>query len=51
MDQLIIGPIRERIVVSYNRYKSGKNSMENLSDILKLTASTKYLPASYTGTG
>jgi len=25
--------------------------MENLSDILKLTASTKYLPASYTGTG
>jgi len=49
MDKLIIGPVREKLIVAYYRYKGGLTNLESLNDVIKLTASTGYLPASYMG--
>jgi len=49
MDRLIIGPVRERLIVAYYRYKGGMTNLESLNDVIKLTVSTGYLPAAYSG--
>lgn len=49
MDRLIVGPIRERIIISYYRYKGGSQAIRNITNIVSLCKETGYLPASYTG--
>jgi WASH complex subunit strumpellin len=44
MDRLIIGQVRERIVVAYYRYKGGHQAIENLNQVIKLTKSTDFIP-------
>jgi len=36
MDRLIIGPVRERLIVAYYRYKGGMTNLESLNDVIKL---------------
>ncbi|KRX07259.1 hypothetical protein PPERSA_00416 [Pseudocohnilembus persalinus] len=47
-DKLIPGPIRERIITSYIRYKNSVQEISNINDVCKLFKATGYLPASYT---
>ncbi|MCQ2817245.1 MAG: hypothetical protein MJ252_08275 [archaeon] len=44
VDRLIPGTIREKIMVSYYRYK-GETTIKNFREISSLFANTKYLPA------
>ena len=43
VDRLIPGPIREKLIVSYYRYKGG-STIPHFQDIYKLFAATGYLP-------
>ena len=43
IDRLIPGPIREKIIVSYYRYK-GQSTIPHFQDIYKLFAQTGYVP-------
>ena len=43
VDRLIPGPIREKLIVSYYRYK-GKSTIPHFQEIFKLFASTGYFP-------
>ena len=45
VDRLIPGPIREKIIVSYYRYK-GQSTIPHFQDIYELFASTGYFPSS-----
>ena len=45
VDKLIPGPIREKIIVSYYRYK-GQSTIPHFQDVFKLFAQTGYLPPS-----
>lgn len=49
MDKLIPGPIRERIIIAYYRYKGGFSAITNINEVCKLFKATGYLPASFTG--
>jgi len=44
LDQRIEGPVRERMLVSYQRYKSEKASSSNIEEVCKLCKSTGFLP-------
>ena len=41
MDQLIEGPVRERLILCYYRNKGGEN-IENINEIIKLVTDTEY---------
>ena len=43
VDRLIPGPIREKLIVSYYRYK-GQSTIQNFQEIFKLFAQTGYAP-------
>ena len=43
VDRLIPGPTREKLIVSYYRYK-GQTTIQNFQDIVKLFSCTGYLP-------
>ena len=43
VDRLIPGPIREKLIVSYYRYK-GQSTIPHFQDIFKLFAQTGYMP-------
>jgi WASH complex subunit strumpellin len=45
MDRLIPGPIREKLVVAYYRYKGSNQEIENLNQVVKLTKRTGFMPA------
>ncbi len=45
MDRLIPGPVREKLVVAYYRYKGSNQEIEHLNEVSKLTAKTGFLPA------
>ena len=44
MDRLIIGPVREKLIVAYYRYKGANQQIDNLNEVVKLTKSTGFLP-------
>lgn len=41
MDQLIEGPVRERIILCYYRNKGGEN-INNINKVMKLVSDTEY---------
>ena len=43
VDRLIPGPIREKLIVSYYRYK-GSSTIQNFQEVYKLFAQTGYVP-------
>jgi len=43
MDRLIPGPVREKLVVCYIRYK-GESALDNVEEITKLVRNTGYVP-------
>ena len=45
MDKLIIGPVRERIIIAYCRCSRGYSSQEHINEVVKLTKNTGYIPA------
>jgi len=47
MDSLIPGVVREKIMVSYVRYKGGQDSLHNITEVFKLTRQTGYVSAKY----
>ncbi|KAL4459953.1 hypothetical protein ABPG74_003479 [Tetrahymena malaccensis] len=47
MERLIIGPVRERIVIAFYRYSGGQSAQENINYVIKLTANTGFLPAQH----
>ena len=42
MDHLIPGPVREKMLVSYIRYKDGQNSLQKINEVTKLCKSTGF---------
>ncbi|KCV67711.1 hypothetical protein H696_05819 [Fonticula alba] len=44
IDQLIEGPIRERLLIAYHRYQSDQVAVSNMVSVCQLLQSTGYLP-------
>lgn len=44
LDDHIPGPIREKLIISYYRYKGGQASISNINEVCKLCKQTGYLP-------
>lgn len=49
MDDFIIGSVREKIIISYYRYKGGQSAIQNINEVCKLCKNTGYLPAQFNG--
>ena len=47
LDMLIIGPVREKLIISYCRYKGGMNAVSNINEVVGLCKSTGYLPPKF----
>lgn len=48
MDNLIIGPVREKLVIAYYRYKGGQSAITFINQVCKLCKDTGYIPAAFT---
>lgn len=44
MDNLIIGTVREKIIIAYYRFKGGQSSIQYINEVCKLCKDTGYLP-------
>lgn len=47
MDNFIIGPVREKMIISYYRYKGGQSAIQNMNEVCKLCKNTGYLPEKF----
>lgn len=47
MDKLIIGQVREKIVIAFYRYKGGQSSITYINEVCALVRDTGYLPPKY----
>jgi WASH complex subunit strumpellin len=48
LDNLVIGSVREKIVIAYYRFKGGQHAIAYINEVCKLCKDTGYLPASET---
>ena len=49
MDNFMIGSVREKIIISYYRYKGGQSAIQNINEVCKLCKNTGYLPSQFNG--
>lgn len=49
MDTFIIGSVREKIIISYYRYKGGQSAIQNINEVCKLCKNTGFLPSQHCG--
>jgi WASH complex subunit strumpellin len=47
LDELIPGSTREKLVISYYRYKGGQSSITKINEVCKLCKTTGYIPANF----
>lgn len=47
LDNLIIGSVREKIVIAYLRYKGSLEAIPHINEVCKLCKNTYYLPPQY----
>jgi WASH complex subunit strumpellin len=48
LDNLIIGSVREKLVIAYYRYKGGQSAITYINEVCRLCKDTGYLPAQFT---
>ncbi len=48
LDNLIVGPVREKIVIAYYRFKGGQSSITYINEVCKLCKDTGYVAATFT---
>jgi WASH complex subunit strumpellin len=48
LDNLILGSVREKLVIAYYRYKGGQSAITYINEVCRLCKDTGYLPAAFT---